>query len=90
MSEPTGNQPFSSEIIQLPAIEVNGIASIVSHEMRKLTPTQLKDIAKVMNGRVVFVKVRAEYSPLLDTPLCSHLNCYRPVKDGLQYCGDHG
>jgi hypothetical protein len=81
--------PFSTEIIQLPAIMANGVVTVLSHEMKKLDSKQLRSIAAVMGGKVVFVKVRASYEVEEKTPLCNHYNCYRPVKELNTECGDH-
>lgn len=76
-----------TNVIQLPAIAVNGKISICQPDLLKLDKHDLDKMAMVMGGQLLFVKFRATYTEL-ETPLCNFEECFRPVKSTL-WCDDH-
>lgn len=77
-----------TEIVQLPAIVHSGMIKIMDPSLLKLEEKDLQRMAIAMGGELVYMKVRATYTELGETPLCGQYNCYRPVK-GAIYCNDH-
>jgi hypothetical protein len=75
-----------SNIVQIPAIIKSGAVELLSPEMLKLDESDLKKMAMVMGGNLVYMKLRAVYTEL-ETPLCMYDNCFRPVAD--LWCDDH-
>jgi len=79
-----------TDIVQIPAIFVNGKALTPLSQYTQLDTPTLRDIADVMGGEVRYLKLRATYT-FVETDLCSRRDCFRPVgknsKDGR--CSDH-
>lgn len=71
---------------ELPAIVCNGAIKILDPDLLKLDDAKLREIAMVMGGEVVYMKLRCTYTEL-ETPLCGFRGCYRPAHD--IWCTDH-
>jgi hypothetical protein len=76
-----------TNIVQLPAIGKAGVIELLSADLLKLDESDLKKMAMVMGGELLYMKLRATYTEL-ETPLCNFDNCYRPV-DKTLWCEDH-
>lgn len=76
-----------TDIVEFPAIIKSGVIQILSPDLLKLEVADLQRMADVMGGELVYRKLRATYTEL-ETPLCDHKNCHRPVRGAL-YCEDH-
>lgn len=76
-----------TNIVQLPAIAKSGAVEICSPDLLKLDESDLRKIAMVMGGELVYMKLRATYTEI-ETPLCNFNNCFRPV-DKTLWCEDH-
>lgn len=77
----------STELVELPAIVLGGQISIADPTMRAMSKSSLRLLANTMEGQLIWVKRRVVYEEL-ETPLCTHQDCWRPAKDALE-CGDH-
>lgn len=75
-----------TDIVQLPAIIKSGSVKILSPELLKLDEADLKKMAMVMGGELIYMKVRATYTDL-ETPLCGYKDCDRPTNS--LWCSDH-
>lgn len=64
-----------SEVVQVPAIVKGELIMVLTPDMNKLSPVQLKDMAEVMGGTLVFFKMRATYSDS-GTKLCIAKDCF--------------
>jgi hypothetical protein len=82
-----------TDIVQLPAIKKGNMVQAFPPEILKLDEHQLRNMAIVMGGELVFIKLRAVYTPLQDEEtMCTHKDCWRPVdrtKETLK-CDTHG
>lgn len=75
-----------TNIVQLPAIVKAGSVELLSPDLLRLDEEDLRKMAMVMGGELVYMKLRATYTEL-ETPLCNYDNCYRPAKT--LWCEDH-
>jgi hypothetical protein len=75
-----------TQITQLPAIVKSGAIEILSADLLKLQESDLKNMAMVMGGTLVYMKLRATYTEL-EVSLCGFDNCYNPTHD--LWCDDH-
>lgn len=79
-----------SEIVELPVIynSSDNTISMVAPELKQLDKASLRDVATVMGGQVLYLKVRATYT-IPEVQFCTHTNCYRPADKPTLTCGDH-
>lgn len=67
-----------TEIVQLPAVSKGGLVEIFNPDLMKLPPVDLKNIAELMGGELIFVKVRATYTmPEQETQFCTFRDCWQ-------------
>jgi hypothetical protein len=76
-----------TDIVELPAIMKGGKVTIQDLSLKKLSPQELKTLAVVLDGELIWVKRRIVYAEL-ETPFCTHRNCWRPATGALG-CEDH-
>lgn len=89
MSDLQGAEEYT-DIVQIPAIFVDGKALTPLSQYTQLDTPTLRDIADVMGGEVRYLKLRATYT-FVETNLCGHRDCFRPVGSNTNgRCSDHG
>lgn len=87
LSLPSNEDDFT-EIVELPAIVVNNEIKMSGPKMAILSSKDIKDLAFVMGGTAMYIKLRATLSTL-ETQFCVTKDCWRPACSGEFYCGDH-
>lgn len=78
-----------SEIVQLPAVRMPGMEEILNPKLMLLDEIQLKQMAQLMGGELVYRKVRATYTKA-EQEFCNKKDCYRIAVKGQFFCEDHG
>jgi len=80
-----------TEIVELPAIVTKGgMISVMTLDMLKLEDNQLEQMAKVMEGTVIYIKMRAVYEQLPEHErMCLTKKCWRPKSKESDWCEDH-
>ncbi len=77
-----------NRVVELPAfVGPTGQIDILAESLAKVPYDKLYSIAREAGLKIIYVKVRAVYEPL-ETPLCTHKECYRPVGQD-KVCSDH-
>jgi hypothetical protein len=77
-----------TNIVQLPAIVKSGNIKVMDPDLLKLDESDLKKMAMVMGGELVYMKVRATYTQLeKNTQFCAFKDCYRLAHD--LWCDTH-
>lgn len=77
-----------TEIVEVPAIAVNGEIKVQTPELRRLNASQLKEWATVMGGEVLYIKMRITYTEC-ETQFCCATECWNlPISNTL-WCQDH-
>jgi hypothetical protein len=66
---------------------ITGIVTVPPPDMLKLKNAELNAAAEMLGSTVVWFKMRATYS-MVENPLCTTKDCFRPAYDG-NYCSDH-
>lgn len=84
-----------TDVVQLPAVAKGNIIQAFSPDILKLDEHQLRNMAQVMGGTLVFIKMRAVYTPLKDEEtMCTSKDCWRPVDrskgENSLKCDTHG
>lgn len=79
---------IETEIVELPAIIVDGKARLLTPEMKELDEKTLTQVAKMMGGFVGYVKLRASYSNLKEN-LCIHKKCTAIARFVDHMCDTH-
>lgn len=78
-----------TDIVQLPAFKMaNGSVTVPPPDMLKLKNADLNAAAAMLGATVVWFKMRATYS-VVENPLCTYKDCFRPATSDGNYCGDH-
>lgn len=79
-----------SDIVQFPVIlKGDAIATPIGIDLNKLNEMQIKELAKIIDGELAWIKVRAVYLEMgQKESLCMWRNCYR-VSRGKRFCTDH-
>ena len=76
------------EIVQFPAIRKNGENVLSNADMLHMTDSELQQLAKMLQGVVVYRKIRATYTETEQT-FCVHYGCYALGINGTDDCGRH-
>lgn len=84
---PSMGNTETTELVELPAIMRGGQLTIADIDLRKLPHHLLKEIAKTMDGELVYVWRRIVYQEL-EVPMCCFKGCDRPAIGAL-FCSDH-
>lgn len=74
-----------TDIVQIPVIRVKGKLLEPLQQYSKLDYPALRAVADVYQGKIEYLKVRAEVSVISDADLCNYKDCFRPAKR----CDDH-
>lgn len=74
-----------SDIVQMPAVMKQGIVKMLDPDMLKLDEVRLKDVAHVMGGELIYLKMRATYTAPEQT-FCIAKECFALVEKGTNYC----
>jgi len=79
-----------SQIVQMPAVLKQGIVKMLEPDMLKLDETALKNVAHVLGGKLIYLKMRATYTAP-EVMFCIANECWALVEKGTNYCdrGEH-
>lgn len=78
-----------TEIIQFPTIRKDGKDLIKDINLLHLSDSELQAIARTVKGVVAYPKMRATYTEVEGTPICSHYGCHKLGNNGIDDCGQH-
>lgn len=83
------NEHFRFDMIAEVPIIVDHYGNILAHgeKLMNLTPQKMEDLASYLEGKVVYAKLRAEYT-VPEVMLCTYRKCLRPSVKGTLRCDD--